>query len=256
MKPEENIEGNLNITLREIATLKPASVSCQDAIHLLDLTLLDEHASDANINALAVKANQHEVAAICILPHQLARIATLIQVKRATVVNFPSGNQPHEQVLASIQQLINENNTDEIDYVFPYQSYLSGQREFALSCCQQNYHLCRKHNITFKVILETGVFPSLAMIYQASVDVINHGCDFLKTSTGKLAIGASIPAAFSILSAIKDTGISCGIKVSGGVKTTDQAFSYIHLAQHVLQRKIDNSWFRLGASSLLDDLLS
>ena len=78
---------------------------------------------------------------------------------------------------------------------------------------------------------------------------------FLKTCTGKIPQGASLSALFTMLSAIKDSGKTCGIKVSGGVKTPRQAFNYAKLAELMMAKKIDKSWFRIGASSLLNELL-
>ena len=132
--------------------------------------------------------------------------------------------------------------------------YLAGNQDLALSNCHEIYQLCKQHKLTFKVILETGALPSVESIYDLSVAIIDKGCDFLKTSTGKITTGASIPAAFSILAAIVDHDAPCGIKVSGGIKTIEQAFNYMRLAQSMLDRKLDSSWFRLGASSLLDVL--
>jgi len=92
-------------------------------------------------------------------------------------------------------------------------------------------------------------------IYQVSRELIETGCNFLKTSTGKIPKGASIHAAFSILSAIRDAGTKTGIKLSGGVKTPTEARQYALLAELMMGRKIKNDWFRIGASSLLDALL-
>ncbi len=96
--------------------------------------------------------------------------------------------------------------------------------------------------------------PSLEFIYDLSTEIINKGCDFLKTSTGKIAQGATPSAAFAMLKAIKESKTSCGLKVSGGIKQPEQAFIYMALASHLLDRDLDKSWFRIGASSLLDVL--
>ena len=93
-------------------------------------------------------------------------------------------------------------------------------------------------------------------IYQVSKDLIATGCDFLKTSTGKLPQGASLDAVFAMLSAIKDSGRQCGIKVSGGVKTPQQALCFAQLAEIVCGIKINRNWFRLGSSSILGELLN
>jgi len=228
----------------------------QEIVPLIDLTLLDPQASAEQIDTLANKAHQNKVAAICVLPEHLSYISPEISICRATVVNFPTGMQPHQEVLQAIEQVATTMQVDEIDYVFPYQMYLSGEKRQALSYYYEAYQLCKQRNLLFKVILETGAFPTSELIYEASVAILNQGCDFLKTSTGKVAIGATLPAAFSILAAIVDSGVQCGLKVSGGIKTKEQALSYMQLAQHVFDRKLDKKCFRVGASSLLDEILN
>lgn len=250
-----SLEDKLKDVHKEISISSPTHpVSPKMIIPLLDLTLLDDQASSNQINDLIIKANKHQVAAICVLPQHLHFIE-FTAVKRATVVNFPTGNQSSEQVIKDIHQLVSNKETDEIDYVFPYQAYLQGQEYLALSSCQHAYQLCKRYNLIFKVILETGAFPSIGKVYQASVDIINGGCDFLKTSTGKISGGASIPAAFALISAIRDSNQSCGIKLSGGIKTVEQSLEYIQLAQHMMGKTVDKSWFRIGASNLLDEII-
>ncbi|MDP3704638.1 MAG: deoxyribose-phosphate aldolase [Legionellaceae bacterium] len=217
---------------------------------LVDLTLLNETASMTDIDNLVTKAVQNQVAAICVYPHHLTTIPNISTLKRATVANFPTGNQSNDRVLANIHDAITQYHADEIDYVFPYQIYLAGQTSDALAACHTAYQLCKQHQRTFKVIMETGAFPSSELIYQLSLELIHQGCDFLKTSTGKITTGATIPAAFAILSAIHDTQSSCGIKISGGIKTYDQARQYVSLAQHVLGLDAKKDWFRIGTSGL------
>lgn len=235
--------------------LNDNKLAYQAIIPLIDLTLLDARATSLDINALAEKAKQYQVASICVYPEHLNYLPPTLAIKRATVVNFPTGDQPLHQVLKTVEDLANHHKTDEIDYVFPYQAYLAGKQIEALADCHEVYQLCKKHGLIFKVILETGALPSMDVIYQLSVDVIKSGCDFLKTSTGKIAVGASLAAAFAILSAIKETQSPCGIKLSGGIKTLEQALPFMRLAEQMLGKKVDNSWFRFGASSLLEDVL-
>ena len=247
-----NLDNALASALASIHALERPKA--KDLIPLIDLTLLDKQATAAEIKALAIKAETHLVAAVCIFPEHLAHIQSAKHIKKATVINFPSGQLAEEQVLYSIEQIMHQNPVDEIDYVFPYQSYLAHQEDEALRHYQAIYTRCKEHGLTFKVILETGALPSTAMIYQLSTDILNIGCDFLKTSTGKIPQGASIPAVFAMLQAIKDRQSTCGIKVSGGVKTTEQALAYMTLAQYMMNHPVDSSCFRIGASSLLDVL--
>ncbi|MDP1603210.1 MAG: deoxyribose-phosphate aldolase [Legionella sp.] len=226
------------------------------ALSLIDLTLLNQNATDNELILLQNKAITHQVAAICVYPEHLAKFQSLTACKHATVVNFPQGNEPIKPLLFAIETIINNYHPDEIDYVFPYEHYLGGEKERALKHCREAYLLCQRYSKTFKVILETGVFPTPETIYQLGREIIDNGCDFLKTSTGKVPSGVTPTAAFSLLKAIKDSGSNCGIKVSGGIKKPAQAFLYMELAHHVLNKKVDSSWFRIGASSLLDELIN
>ena len=221
---------------------------------LIDLTLLDHQATVHDINQLTTKGIQKHVAALCVLPQHLDLIPETSPIPRATVVNFPTGNESRPQVLQAIDYIATHHIINEIDYVFPYQAYLDGDRDHALSCCAEAFKHCQEHGLLFKVILETGALPSSEMIYQLSTDVINNGCDFLKTSTGKITTGATLPAATAMLSAIIDSKKTCGIKLSGGIRTIEQAESYILLAEDMMKATVDKSWFRLGASGLLDHL--
>lgn len=217
---------------------------------LVDLTCLDEQAIAADIQALVEKAQQDQVAAICVYPKHLEWIPAISPIQRATVVNFPSGDHIHDQVLTHIEQAIAKQNADEIDYVFAYSAYLAGQRSHALGWCQEAYQLCQEHGRMFKVIIETGAMPTIDMIYKLSGDIIEKGCDILKTSTGKIPVGASLQAAFAMLTAIKDSQSQTGIKISGGVKTLAQASAYVHLAEHMLEQTANKKWFRIGASQI------
>ncbi len=246
-----NIEERLNQTLKLVEE-SAVPITRQQLISLIDYTCLKTDASIKDIETLAAKAVELHVAAVCIYPQHLDIIHQKSPIVRATVVNFPTGEEPLHQVLESIEHIKSEHQVDEIDYVFPYQTYLSGNEAIALSHCQAVASLCKQHHLTFKVILETGAFSSLDMIHDLSLKVIQTGCDFLKTSTGKIPHGASIPAAFAMLLAIKESHTSCGIKLSGGIKTVEQATAYVQLAQFMLNKTPDASCLRLGASSLLE----
>lgn len=221
-----------------------------ELIQLVDYTCLNIHATTDEINRLHQKAMLHHVAAICIYPQHLSLLPKTSPVRRATVVNFPSGEASLADVIQAIEQIQHNEIIHEIDYVFPYQTYLTGHHAKALAHCKAVYDTCRQAGLTYKVILETGAFHSMDAIYELSLQVINAGCDFLKTSTGKIHTGASLPAAFAMLRAIQDTGSTCGIKFSGGIKTLDQAIEYTRLAAFMLEKEPHSSWLRLGASTL------
>jgi len=231
---------------------EPTLKSAQEIISLIDLTRLDKHATVNELNDLVRKANDHQPAAICIFPEHYACISEDIKVNRATVVNFPTGEEPIESVLQAIDNA--KGIANEIDYVFPYKRYLSGDSDKALAHCHRTYLRCQNHQLLFKVILESGAFSSMDHLYELSLAVVQSGCDFLKTSTGTILTGATLPAMLAMASAIIDSKKNCGIKVSGGIKTRQQALAYIQRAEQMFEKKVDNTWFRIGASGLLDEL--
>lgn len=229
-----------------------SDIQCEPQLirSLVDLTHLQENATPETIQELALKAMEYGMAAVCVFPKNLDDIPTHFSLKRATVVNFPTGNEHLTSILNTIDRIQLNQSADEIDYVFPYQAYLNGHHDMALSHCEAVYQHCRQHQLLFKVILEVGAFPSIESIYQLSQQVIGNGCDFLKTSTGKIEKGATLEAVYAMLLAIKNSQTPCGIKCSGGIKTMDQAFNYVQLAQFMLNQTPHPSWIRIGTSAL------
>ncbi|PWY55982.1 deoxyribose-phosphate aldolase [Legionella qingyii] len=229
-------------------------IPAKQLIQTIDLTLLDEHATPEALLQLKHNANQNKVAALCIHIQHLDQFFSQNNIDLATVINFPHGSEELSISLEAIEKAI-ELGAREIDYVFPYHIYLQGQMQKALNQCHTIAQLCKRHKLTLKIILETGSFPDIKAIYNASNELIESGCDFIKTSTGKISTGASLSAAFAILSAIRDAGRVCGIKISGGIRKPQQAYNYAILAELIIGKQINKSWFRIGASSLLEELL-
>ncbi|MCF6777052.1 deoxyribose-phosphate aldolase [Thiotrichales bacterium 19X7-9] len=234
----------------------------EQIISLIDLTLLDEQGHFSEIEALCQKANHIDipVASICIYPKfiQKARVILDDSIPIATVINFPNGDQPVSNVIQEAEFSLNQ-GADEIDLVIPYQNYLLSNQadEQSIELIKQIKAIC--HDKILKVIIESGELRAYQFIKQASIDAILAGADFIKTSTGKVAVGATLDAASIMLDVIKDCqnqGMSCGFKASGGIRTTKDAINYLELAQEKLgDGFIHRKTFRFGASSLLDDLI-
>lgn len=227
-------------------------------IGLLDLTSLNEDDTLEKITKLCKKANNNLVAAVCVYPQFVAQTKSIIKkntISIATVVNFPNGNQKKQYILKEIEESL-DNGANEIDLVIPYQDYLkSGVSNQSLQLVTNAKKLLK--NRYLKVILETGELKQKKLIYTAAKDALSSGADFIKTSTGKTTTGATLEAVSVMLQAIKDNkNPTKGLKISGGVRTTTQAMEYIQLAQNTLGKDfITPDFFRIGASSLLDDLL-
>ena len=226
-------------------------------IGTLDLTSLNDSDDEAVIRQLCEDANNpvQPVAAVCVTPKfvVLARqFSTKIPV--ATVANFPSGEEDIETVLESVRASLRD-GADEIDVVFPYQSYLRGEKTKAIDLIQKVKAICGDRAL-LKVILETGALPNAESIRELATAALQAGADFLKTSTGKTAQGATLDAARILLEVIRDQGGHGGIKISGGVRTTEQALDYYRLTQKILgEHWPKKETFRIGASSLLKSLL-
>jgi deoxyribose-phosphate aldolase len=231
-------------------------------IGLLDLTQLEDNLSASDIIQLCKRGITPlgNVAAVCI-PAKFVSCAKEqlqgTQIKVATVVNFPLGDQPLADIIADIATII-ETGADEIDIVIPYKLYLAQQTLSAKPFLQAFRKACPAP-IGLKLILETGELREPSLIQTASVDALEAGADFIKTSTGKTAVGATLAAAEIMLKAIKNVTKANdvqGFKASGGIKTVVQAQQYLQLASQIM----GDSWvspqtFRFGASSLLNDLL-
>jgi deoxyribose-phosphate aldolase len=107
-----------------------------------------------------------------------------------------------------------------------------------------------------KVILETGELRDLATVSAAARFAIEHGADFVKTSTGKTPVSATLPAVEAMLDVIAHAGREVGIKPSGGISTADAAGHYISAARRVMgDAWVTPAHFRFGASGLLKALL-
>jgi len=219
---------------------------------LLDLTSLQDSDNAASIAALCHKAEEAHVAAVCVYPlfvrEAMAHLAKST-IKVATVVNFPRGDEALDVISTSIRQSLADGAT-EIDMVFPYKHYLQGKKSNALHKVSACKELVGK-DILLKVILETGVIDNLSVIEQLSYELIAAGADFLKTSTGKVSVGATIEAAAVMLSAIKSSGAKVGFKASGGIRTVEQALQYIRLAEDIMGVEwVTSEHFRIGTSGL------
>ncbi|WP_105253343.1 deoxyribose-phosphate aldolase [Pseudoalteromonas sp. T1lg75] len=237
-----------------------ASHDAQLALACLDFTRLNEGDEDENIKAFLqqLSADKPLPAAICIYPQWLTYVRVFMQSHfaqvpaLATVTNFPGGDQPLDEVLRETELAL-ALGADEIDLVLPYKRLQAGDEHTPLEYVQRSKVLCNGR-AKLKVIIESGEL-SLAQVAQATRIAIAGGADFVKTSTGKVAVNATLEAVAVMLEEIKLSGQTVGLKVSGGVRTLAQAQQYMELVAD----KMGTAWlapgrFRFGASALLDDL--
>jgi deoxyribose-phosphate aldolase len=230
------------------------------AIGLIDLTdLADDHAPDG-IDDLCGRAREHSTAAVCVWPEYVSRCADLLEgsgVRVATVVNFPTGDEPIGDVVDTTRAALAA-GADDIDLVLPYRAFLAGDTTRAGATVAAIAALVEPPGV-LKVILESGAYPDNESVAAAARLAIVNRANFVKTSTGKIAAGASLDAARAMLGEIATAaaaGRRVGLKPSGGIRSYDDAMAYLDLADGVMGPEwATPATFRFGASGLLDALL-
>jgi deoxyribose-phosphate aldolase len=228
-------------------------------VSLIDLTNLNDQCDNQAIESICSQAETPvgSVAAICIWPSFVHYAKTLLgsesSVKIATVVNFPAGNESLKTTCNTIDRALTD-GAGEIDYVLPYTELINNKFEKVAGEIKA-VRECIPGDACLKVILETGLL-SPSLIHTAAKTAIEQGADFIKTSTGKVPVNATLEAAKIMLDAIVDTPLDVGFKAAGGISTTEEADLYLKLAEERCgSHWADPDHFRIGASSLLDDAL-
>ncbi|MGZ8571457.1 MAG: deoxyribose-phosphate aldolase [Actinomycetota bacterium] len=239
------------------------------AIRCMDLTTLEGTDTVGKIVAMCAKAIHPDpldptipsVGAVCVYPHlvptALAQVAGT-SVKVASVAgSFPSGLGPLGVKLKEIAEVA-AIGAHEIDIVLNRSLFLGG----AYAECLQELTAAREAAgaAHLKVILEAGELGSYERVRQASMLAMASGADFIKTSTGKIGVNATLPNALCMMEAARDfhhdTGRMVGIKVAGGVRTAKDALRYLVVLHETLGPDwMHPAFFRIGASSLLNDVL-
>ena len=239
------------------------------AIRMTDLTTLEGADTPGKVAALASKAirpdptdpNIPSVAAICVYPNL---VETAVERVRGTSVRvasvataFPSGQSPLDLKVAETRDVV-ELGADEVDMVIDRGAFLAGRYAKVYDEIVRVKEACGETHL--KVILETGELGTYDNVRRASLLAIAAGADFVKTSTGKISPAATLPVTLVMLEAIRDvyeeTGRRVGMKAAGGIRTAKQAVQYLVLLHETLGPEwLTPDLFRLGASSLLNDVL-
>lgn len=236
----------------------PSREAAGRALRLVDLTSLRGDETEVEIDRLCARAVEHGVAAVCIharFLHQAKPRLAGSAVRLAAVANFPHGGDDILEVADEAAAAFAD-GADEIDVVAPIGAILDGD----ISIVGELVEACRTAvgaGTTLKLILETGVLSEPELIGAAARAGVMAGADFLKTSTGKAAVGATLEAAAVLLTVCAEADGRVGFKAAGGIRTTADAAGYLGLADLMLGADwATPATFRLGASSLLDDLLA
>ncbi|MEU8040246.1 deoxyribose-phosphate aldolase [Streptosporangium sp. NPDC049078] len=239
------------------------------AIRMVDLTTLEGADTPGKVRALASKAMRPDpadpttpaVAALCVYPDMVPVAAQALSgsgVGLASVATgFPAGRTSPEVKLADTRLAVAAGAT-EIDMVIDRGAFLSGDYRKVFDEIAAVKEACGETHL--KVILETGELVSYDNVRRASWLAMHAGADFIKTSTGKVTPAATLPVTLVMLEAVRDylaaTGRRVGVKPAGGIRTTKDAMRYLVLVKEVAGESwLDPAWFRLGASTLLNDLL-
>lgn len=233
--------------------------SAKIALSCLDLTSLNDQDTEADIARLCQRAQGPwgSVAAVCVWPRlaAFARAQLPAHIAVAAVANFPDGSTDVQRAVRDTGQIV-QSGAQEVDVVLPYQALMAGDERSVANLLQAVRQACP--GLQLKVILETGVLPTQAMIARASRLSLDAGADFLKTSTGKTPISATPEAARTMLETIAADAHAVqrvGFKPSGGIRTVADAAAYMALHSAALgPQALTPRRFRIGASSILGDI--
>jgi deoxyribose-phosphate aldolase len=280
----ENVRINTSAVERRAGTLGTRRTVKKDwqvawllkAITCMDLTTLSGDDTDERVRRLCAKARQPiqqeivaklgieelqiQVGAVCVyhLFVETARRAlegTKIHVA-AVSTGFPAGLNPFEERLAEIRRSV-EAGAQELDIVITRAHVLGGQWHRLFDEIVAFKDACGTAHL--KVILGTGDLVTLRNVARASLVAMMAGADFIKTSTGKEGVNATLPVGLVMTRAIREyaeqTGMAVGFKPAGGIRTAKQSVDWLML----MKEELGNSWldphlFRLGASSMLGDI--
>ena len=202
------------------------------------------------------------LATICVYPNFAKIVSESLEadgVKVACVVGgFPS-SQTFIEIKTAETALAVHDGADECDMVLSVGTFQSGDYETCADEIAEIKAACNEKPL--KVILETGALKTAEAIKKASILSMYAGADFIKTSTGKIEVAATLEAAYVMCSAIKEyhalTGQYIGFKAAGGIKTTAEAIDFYTVVRELLgEDYIKQGLFRIGTSRLANLLVS
>jgi deoxyribose-phosphate aldolase len=245
-----------------------------NAIRCIDLTTLAGDDTEDRVRRLCAKAVRpladHILAglgletlhtgAICVYPTMVAAAAKALRgtgIPVASVATgFPAGLMPLDLRLAEIRYAVDQ-GADEIDIVITRAHVLDANWTALYDEIAAMREACGAAHM--KAILATGDLRTLRNVYKASLVAMQAGADFIKTSTGKEGVNATLPVSLIMVRALRDygdrTGFRIGFKPAGGLKSTKDALAW----QFLMKEEMGNDWlrpdlFRMGASSMLADI--
>jgi deoxyribose-phosphate aldolase len=246
------------------------------AITLIDLTTLAGDDTSGNVRRLCAKARHPvradllrdlganelgiTVGAVCVyhalVPTAVEALAGTSIPVAAVSTGFPAGLSPLEQRIDEIRASVAA-GAREIDIVITRGHVLTGNYEALYAEVRRFREACGEAHM--KAILATGELATLANVARASMVAMQAGADFIKTSTGKESVNATLPFGVVMCRMIREyfeqTGYAIGFKPAGGIRTAKGALEFLYLMKEELgDRWLRADLFRFGASSLLTDI--
>ena len=286
LRPEwfETIQVNLSAVERRAGTMGGRRAVKKEyqaawlvkAMQCIDLTTLAGDDTPGRVRRLCAKARRPlrediaealgladappTVGAVCVYPAMVAPAVKALEGSGIPVASvatgFPAGLTPLPQRLAEIRYAVDQ-GAGEIDIVINRAQALTGDWTGLYDEVGAMREACGPAHL--KAILGTGDLKTLRSVYKASMVAMMAGADFIKTSTGKEDVNATLPVGLTMVRALRDygerTGEKVGFKPAGGLKTAGDALAWLTLMKEELGRPwLEPDLFRLGASSMLADI--
>ena len=237
------------------------------AVTMMDLTTLEGIDTPNRVRRLCQKAlfpipgcPEIQVAAVCVYGNLVAEAKRALRDSAVKVAAVSTGF-PHGQVSLPLKiqetKALVASGADEIDMVINRGAFLRGDYSRVYDEIAMIREACGDAHL--KVILETGELGELQNVWTASEIAMQAGADFIKTSTGKIGVSATLPVSLVMLNAIEDfylrTGHKIGHKPAGGIRQAKEALHWLALVKETVGDEwLNPDLFRFGASSLLDDV--
>ena len=266
---DELVKKNVATILAQHAEENNTRDVWMQCLHQIDLTTLNGEDTTSKVATMAQLVNDFDghfpgvpnVAAMCVYP---ALVETAKEVLTepigiaAVAGGFPASQTFIEVKVAEAAMAVAAGAT-EIDIVISIGKFLESNYQEVFDEISEIKAAIRDAHL--KVILETGILQSAENIYKASILAMAAGADFIKTSTGKVAINATPETTYIMCNAIKDwynkTGKKVCYKPAGGISTTIEAVQHYTLVKEILGTNwLNNESFRFGASRLANNLLT
>jgi deoxyribose-phosphate aldolase len=226
-------------------------------LSVLDATLLDTDATQENILEFCERVKETRPASVCVLPQWVKLVKDTLadtDIPVCTVLNYPHGDESSDEVIEAALKAVKDGAT-ELDLVVPYDA-LPYDEGFAIKMMVADVVEAAPKAIV-KAIIETGALKSREDVIKAAAAAASGGADFIKTSTGVYETGATPEAVDALLHFLTIYPGKIGLKVSGGIKTPEQALEYCNQAEAVMGAHwCHKKRFRLGGSTLFTSLQS